>query len=118
MEQRRWRFNLITRYSFAAGMMRGFSIGAAIRGEEKYAAGYPIYTDTRGVIQPDVQHPYFAPPQTSYDLTLGYRRKILRNRDWTAQLNVRNLQNWFGDKYTAVRYQPDGSVARVRFDPP
>ena len=54
----------------------------------------------------------------SYDLTLGYRRRILGNRDWTAQLNVRNLQNWRSDRVTAVRHQPDGSIARVRFDPP
>lgn len=54
----------------------------------------------------------------SYDLTLGYRRRVLRDKDWTAQLNLRNLQNWSSDKVTAVRHQPDGSVARVRFDPP
>ena len=54
----------------------------------------------------------------SYDLTLGYRRRILGDKDWTAQLNVRNLQNWNSDTVTAVRHQPDGSIARVRFDPP
>jgi len=118
MEQRKWRFNLVTRYSFNEGMLRGFSVGGAVRWEDAYAAGYPIYVDSRGVVQPDILRPYFAPPQTSYDLTLGYRRRILRNQDWTAQLNVRNLQNITSDKVTAIRYQPDGSVARVRFDPP
>jgi hypothetical protein len=31
---------------------------------------------------------------------------------------VRNLQNLLSDKVPAIRYQPDGSVARVRFDLP
>ena len=118
MEQRKWRLNVITRYNFTEGRIRGFSIGGAIRWEDAYAAGYPIFTDDRGVIQPDLKNAWLASPQTSYDLTLGYRRRILGNKDWTAQLNVRNLQNLYSDKYTAIRYQPDGSVARIRFDPP
>jgi hypothetical protein len=118
MEQRKWRLNFITRYSFTEGRLKGFSAGGAIRWESRYAAGYPILDDPRGLVLPDIAHPYYASPQTSYDLTLGYRRRILGNKDWTAQLNVRNLQNAFSDKVTAVRYQPDGSVARVRFDPP
>jgi hypothetical protein len=117
MEQRKWRLNFITRYSFTEGRLRGFSIGGAIRWEDTYAAGYPIFVDSRGVIQPDLKKPHWAPTQTSYDLTLGYRRRIL-GKEWTAQLNVRNLQNWTSDKVSAIRYQPDGSVARVRFDPP
>lgn len=118
MEQRRWRFNLVTRYGLSEGRLRGLSVGGAVRWEDKYAAGYPIFIDARGVIQPDLGHPWFAPPQTSYDFFVGYRRRILGNRDWTAQLNVRNLQNLLSDKVTAVRYQPDGTAARVRFDPP
>lgn len=58
------------------------------------------------------------PRRLSYDLILGYGRRILGNKDWTAQLNVRNLQNWRSDSVTAVRIQPDGTPARVRFDPP
>jgi hypothetical protein len=118
MEQRKWRFNFITRYQWSEGRLKGFSAGGAIRWEDKYAAGYPLINDPRGIILPDLQHAYFASPQTSYDLTFGYRRRILGNKDWTAQLNFRNLQNWFNDKVTAIRYQPDGSIARVRFDPP
>ncbi|MFM9091886.1 MAG: TonB-dependent receptor, partial [Verrucomicrobiota bacterium] len=118
MEQRRWRFNLVTRYGFSEGRLRGFSAGGAVRWEDKYAAGYPIFLDVRGVIQPDLRNPWFAPPQTSYDVFVGYRRRILGDRDWTAQLNVRNLQNLLSDKVSAVRYQPGGTAARVRFDPP
>ena len=77
-----------------------------------------MINDPRGLVLPDVLHPYLSDTELSYDFTLGYRRRIMRDRDWTVQLNVRNLQNWRSDKVTAVRHQPDGSIARVRFDPP
>lgn len=118
MEQRRWRFNVVTRYGFSEGRLRGFSLGGAVRWEDRYATGYPLLDDPRGLILPDIAHPYLSDTETSYDLSFGYRRRILGGRDWTVQLNLRNLQNWAGDAVTAIRRQPDGSVARVRFDPP
>ena len=89
-----------------------------MRWEDKYANGYPVINDARGVILPDVANPYWAEPETSYDLSFSYRRKIVRRYDWTAQLNLRNVQNWNSDRVTTIRTQPDGSPARVRFDPP
>ncbi len=71
MEQRIWRFNVITRYNFTEGRLKGFPAGGAVSWEDGYAAGYPIFTDRRGVIQPDLTKPYFASPQTSYDLSFG-----------------------------------------------
>lgn len=117
-EQRKWRFNTIVRYQFSEGRLRGFSVGGALRWEDAYATGYPLINDPRGLILPDVAQPYRAETELSYDLTLGYRRRIQQNREWTVQLNVRNLQNLHSDKVTAIRHQPDGSIARVRFDPP
>lgn len=117
-EQRKWRFNVVSRYAFTEGRLRGFSIGGAVRWEDKYATGYPLLNDPRGLVLPDVAHPYLATPELSFDLNLGYRRRIVGHRDWTAQLNLRNLQNARSDRVSAVRHQPDGSVARVRFDPP
>jgi outer membrane receptor protein involved in Fe transport len=117
-EQRRWRFNLVGRHAFGDGRLRGLSVGGALRWEDSYAAGYPLRVDARGVIQPDLKNPWLAPPQTSADLFLGYQRRLPGSRNWTLQLNVRNLQNLLSDKVSAVRYQPDGGVARVRFDPP
>jgi hypothetical protein len=117
-EQRKWRTNFVTRYQFSEGRLKGVSVGGAIRWEDRYAQGYPIIVDSFGVVRPDVNRPYWSAQELSYDLTLGYRRRILGNKDWTAQLNVRNLQNWKSDEVTVVRRQPDGSAARVRFDPP
>jgi hypothetical protein len=70
----------------------------------------------KGVVRPDVTRPWMSDRELSYDLMLGYRRRILNNKDWTAQLNVRNLQNWGSDEVTITRRQPDGSPARARFD--
>jgi hypothetical protein len=117
-EQRKWRMNFVTRYQFSEGRLKGFSVGGAMRWEDRYAQGYPIIVGASGVVRPDVNAPYWSDREMSYDLTLGYRRRILTDKDWSAQLNVRNLQNWDSDALTVVRRQPDGSPARVRFDPP
>lgn len=69
-------------------------------------------------MRPDVTRPWMSDRELSYDLMLGYRRRILSDKDWTAQLNVRNLQNWDSDAVTITRRQPDDSPARARFDPP
>ncbi|MDO8542030.1 MAG: TonB-dependent receptor plug domain-containing protein [Opitutaceae bacterium] len=117
IEQRKWRLNMVTRYSFSEGRLKGFSIGGALRWEDRFANGYPIYTDPNGVVLPDISKPYFSEATTSCDLMFGYRRRIMGNKDWTAQLNARNLQNWSGDRVSVISRQPDGSIARVRFDP-
>jgi hypothetical protein len=117
-EQRRWRVNLVTRYLFPEGRLKGFSLGGAVRWQDVFATGYPLIDDPRGIVIPDVDHPYYSEPEWSFDVMLGYRRKIVRGVEWTAQLNVRNVQNWTSDKVFVVRTQPDGSAARVRFSPP
>lgn len=117
-EQRKWRANAVARYQFSEGRLRGFSLGGAVRWEDVYATGYPVLDDPRGFILPDVAHPYWSDPTLSVDVNFGYRRRIAGNRDWSVQLNVRNLQNWHSDTVSTIRTQPDGSSARVRFDPP
>ncbi len=91
----------------------GFSFGGAVRWQDVFATGYPLIDDPRGIVIPDIQHPYFSEPERSVDAMFGYRRKILRDREWTVQLNVRNLQNWSSDTVSIVRRQPDGTTARV-----
>ncbi len=117
-EQRKWRVNVVSRYQFNEGRLKGFSVGGAVRWEDVYATGFPTLNDPRGFILPDVANPYFSEPATSVDLTFGYRRRIMAHYDWTGQLNVRNVQNWGSDGVTTIRTQPDGSAARVRLDPP
>lgn len=117
-EGRKWRANLITRYEFGEGRLRGFSVGGSVRWQDRYAYGYPIYTTDTGVLLPVINSPYFAPTETSIDLSFGYRKKILRNVNWSSQINIRNVNNWSNDGVSVIRVQPDGSPARARFDPP
>lgn len=117
-EQRKWRVNFVSRYQFSEGRLKGFSLGGAARWQDVFATGYPLIDDPRGIVIPDVGHPYWSEPEWSVDLMFGYRRKILRSREWTAQLNLRNVQNWTSDEIFEVRTQPDGTAARVRYLPP
>ena len=120
-EQREWRFNFITNYTFRDGGMKGLSIGGAVRYEDEFAGGYPVYTDPdSGFVFPDTDNPWYGKRKMSYDATIGYRRKldILGGVDWKMQINMRNLQNVSNDGLDVTRYQPDGSAARVRFAAP
>jgi len=118
-EVRKWRANFVTNYRFSEGRMKGFSVGGAIRWQDSYAIGFPLTEgDYPGLVVQDIANPYYSDDMTSYDLFFGYRRKLLDKFNWSVQLNVRNLQNWDGDDVSPMRLQPDGSIARARFDPP
>tara|TARA_Y100000588_G_scaffold369793_1_gene439195 strand:+ start:306 stop:4037 length:3732 start_codon:yes stop_codon:yes gene_type:complete len=133
-EVRQWRFNFVTNYQFREGFLKGFSIGGAARWQDKISGGYPIsiapfsdygidssrvsnWNPTGGVVEPDPFNPYFTEPELSLDAMFGYRKKI-GNIDWRTQINIRNLQNWNSDEIYFLRFQPDGSPARARFQPP
>lgn len=118
LEQRQYRVNFVTNYRFQDGWLQGFSIGGAARYQSKNAVGFPLIPREDGIVQPDVDSPWWNEDVKNYDLTFSYRAKIGRNINWTIQLNIRNLQNLRNDDISTIRRQPDGSVARVRYDPP
>ena len=120
-EQREWRFNLITNYTFRDGGLKGLSIGGAVRYQDEFAGGYPLINDVdRGLVLPDTDNPWFGKRTMSFDATIGYRRKldILGGVDWRMQINMRNLQNVRNDGIEVTRIQPDGTAARARFSAP
>ena len=118
LEQRQYRVNFVTNYRFQEGWLQGFSIGGAARWQSDNAVGYPLIPREDGIVQPDISRPWLNEEIYNYDLTLAYRTRIGRNINWTIQLNIRNLQNLQNDEISTVRRQPDGSLARVRYDPP
>ena len=120
-EQREWRFNLITNYTFRDGGLKGLSIGGAVRYQDEFAGGYPLINDVdRGLVLPDTDNPWFGKRTMSFDATIGYRRKldILGGVNWRMQINMRNLQNVRNDGIQVTRIQPDGTAARARFSAP
>ena len=118
LEQRQYRINFVTNYRFQEGWLQGFSVGGAARWQSNNSVGFPLIPREDGIVQPDIENPWFNEDVQNYDLTFSYRTRIGRNINWTIQLNIRNLQNLQNDEISTIRRQPDGSIARVRYDPP
>jgi hypothetical protein len=120
-EQRKWRANLVTNYRFGSGSilaekLKGWSIGGAIRWQDKLGIGYPTTRDTDGSVQLDLARPFYAPAETNVDVFASYERKVWNNRiNWKIQLNVRNLIA--DDTPIAIGVQPWGDISSVRLAP-
>lgn len=116
-ELRRWRWNMVTNYRFTEGRVRGFSVGAAARWQDKVAIGFPVIVDPVAGPIPDVKNPYYGPTEINYDAWIGYGRKFRNNKiAWNVQLNVKNLG--VGDELIPVNTQPDGSINSWRIAEP
>ena len=119
-ELRRWRFNVVNNYDFRSGPLKGFSVGGAVRWQDKVAIGYPVINVPVGTVTfnplNDVKNPYYGPAETNYDAWIGYSYRLPRNIRWSMQLNVRNLG--VNRKLIPVAAQPDGSIAVNRIAEP
>jgi hypothetical protein len=112
-EQRKWRANLVSNYSFNEGRFKGFQVGGALRYQGKVATGYPI-TVNDGIILPTVDSPFFGPSEINGDVWIKYGRPINDRIDWQVQLNVRNAYRSNGDDFIPVLTNPDGRHAIYR----
>lgn len=113
-ELREWRWNAITNYSFArASRLRGWSVGGAVRWQDKVGIGYPIIdtvVEGRTLEVPDLARPYMGPSDLKFDSWVGYARPLWRDKvRWSIQLNVRDVLN--RDELVPVMAQPDGTIA-------
>lgn len=117
-EIRKWRANLVTRYDFREGFLRGVNVGAAVRWQDKIGIGYPFVTNATGQAVADITRPYWGPRETAIDLSVGYRRKLqLRSApiDWNIGLNVRNLNG--RDRVIPIAANADGTYGTFRIPP-
>jgi len=117
-EIRKWRANLVTRYDFRDGFLRGFHIGGAVRWQDKVGIGYPYLTDADGNQVADINHPYWGPHEMNIDANLGYRRRIKaggRMINWDIGLNVRNLNA--RDELIPIKANGDGTWGIFRIPP-
>ena len=120
-ELRKWRFNVVTNYTFTEGRLKGFNVGAGYRWQDKVAIGYPVAaTDTAGVFTYDIAHPIMGPREDAIDFWIGYEKKLTDRIDWRIQFNMRNVGD--GRKVIPLTVQPttDGSnytVAAWRIAP-
>ncbi len=120
-EQRKWRANLVTNYTFGSesvlGLnLRGWAVGAGVRWQDKFAMGYPSTRLANGGVNIDIAHPYWASADTNVDLFASYSRPIFSGKiRWKAQLNVRNAIG--SGSLLPVTVQPWGEVATTRLAP-
>ena len=108
-ELRRWRYNLVSNYSFNEGALKGFNVGVGYRWQDKIALGYPVKQLDPSTITFDLDNPYYGPSQDGLDLWVGYSRKLTDKVNWRVQLNVRNVGD--GNGLIPLSVQHDGSVA-------
>jgi hypothetical protein len=115
-ELRKWRYNVVTNYSFTHGMWKGVGVGASYRWQDKVVIGYPVVPGTGGLASFDLTKPYYGPAEAGLDLWASYERKLTNKIGWKIQANVRNFgQN---DGLIPISVQPDGHTwASVRVKP-
>lgn len=119
-ELRPWRFNAVTNYDFSTGRLKGASVGGAVRWQDKIVVGYPLLPDPDGAGPElesfDLARPYYGPTESTFDLWVGYRKKLFEKVDWRLQLNIRNV---FANKdLIPITVQPDGTPAASRIPEP
>jgi hypothetical protein len=116
-EQRRWRFNAVTNYTFKGGKLDNVRIGGAYRWQSKAAIGFPIIVAPDGVSGiVDVRNPYYGEAEKNVDLWVGYRRKLSEKITWNVQVNVKNVG--VGNRLIPVSAQPDGTIDTPRIATP
>lgn len=115
-ENRKWRFNGITNYTFDHGFLKGANVGGSYRWEEKPTLGYGKHLADLGEGQKiwiaDVNQPLYGKADQHFDFWAGYGHKLTKDIDWRLQLNVRNVGEKI--KLVPVTLQADGSVAQSR----
>lgn len=111
-EIRKWRYNVVTNYTFREGRLKNVNVGGSYRWQDKVIIGYPVVTG--GVF--DLSQPYYGPSEDAIDLWAGYERKLTEKITWRVQLNVRNA--FAKDGLIPISIEPDGKTwASVRVKP-
>ncbi len=115
-ELRKWRYNVITNYSFTQGKLKGFGVGGGYRWQDKVTIGYPVVPVNATLGSFDLSKPYFGPTEAAVDLWTSYERKLTDKINWKIQLNVRNA--FAKNGFVPISVEPDGkTVAAVRTKP-
>ena len=111
-EVREWRWNVVTNYSFREGRLKGLGIGGAFRYEDEYAIDFPPTETEPGVIGPDLNNPFMADSEKSFDLWLSYAFNVTDDIRWRVQLNVYDVAA--DDELIPLNTDPFGNPQAVR----
>jgi hypothetical protein len=111
-EIRKWRYTVVTNYSFRQGFLKGVGVGGSYRWQDEVIIGYPAIPG--GLF--DLTKPYFGPSEDAIDLWASYERRVTEKINWKIQLNVRNA--FAKDGLIPISIEPDGKTwASVRVKP-
>ena len=88
---REWSSNLVTRYSFREGWLKGWNVGGSVRWRDKALVGYAVNPAT-GNRNP--ARPFFDRDYWTMDAFVGHTRKIFGNQvTWDTNLRVRDFNH-------------------------
>lgn len=94
---KRWVGNLVTRYTFTAGALKGLALGGSVR----YFDGKPRREAVVGGVE--VLPAMFTDSQWTVNPFVSYRHRFGRIT-WTAQVNLNNVFNTITDQGAQYRY--------------
>ena len=115
-ELRKWRYNVVSNYSFVTGKLKGAGVGASYRWQDKVVIGYPVIPGTAGLASFDLTKPYYGPSEDALDAWISYEHRITKRVNWKIQLNGRNLLG--KEELIPISVEPDGKTwASVRIAP-
>jgi hypothetical protein len=116
-ENRKWKYNLTTNYTFDHGALKGFGIGGDYHWIDRDVVGYSVLTNaTTGLSSFNLSSPYYGPSESGLDLWVSYTRKLTDKITWKIQPSVRNVGKSNGLIVTSI--EPDGVTwASVRVQP-
>lgn len=115
-EIRKWRYNIVTNYSFRNERLKGVGIGGSYRWQDRVIIGYPVLPGSGTQANFDLDRPYYGPSEDAIDLWASYERRLSPRINWKVQLNIRNA--FAEDGLIPISVQPDGQTwASVRVKP-
>jgi hypothetical protein len=112
-EERQWRANFNTSYAFGKHSniipkyFGSLTVGGAVRWEDKMGIGFGVAKNALGNMSFDRSQPFYAPAQTFVDLFVRSEYPLPKNRNFTVQLNVKDLTNH--NELVPFYANPDGS---------
>lgn len=124
---RKYRVTATTRYGFSEGLLKGAFAGSTYVWRSPAAVGFLTKTINDNefavpgvpagpVTINDLSRPVRGGALTSFDVFLGYSRRLGKNLGWRVQLNVRNALN--RDAPLVQRALTDGTGAIYTAQPP
>ena len=118
---RRYGFKLSTNLQLAAvtdnAFMKRFSVGGAVRWEDKGSIGYYGVQSLPDIITSlDPNRPIYDGDHYYFDAFIGYKMKLFDKIGATIRFNVKNIQE--GGRLQAIAAFPDGTPSAYRIVDP